>query len=64
MTESGLRQYDDVDPYEAAVRAWVNPGRAPGAHAAAKRGVRALMPLLARALDRMAAEQPQVPESR
>lgn len=55
-TEAGLRKYDALSPKDAAVRAWVTPGVRPEWDAQAKRIVRDVCPLLARALDRMAKE--------
>lgn len=52
-TPAGLRRFDDVDPAQAVVRAWTDPGRFPGWHARAQRVVRSAMPVLARALDRL-----------
>lgn len=47
-----LEMYDHLPPMEAALAAWVEPGRYPHLHEAKRRLVRAEMPLLARALDR------------
>lgn len=55
-TMSGLEKYDKLDPRDAVLMAWVNPGRNPRFHLAAQRRVRVEMPLLARALDRRAAD--------
>lgn len=49
--------YDQKDPVEAVVLAWTVPGACPPFHRAAKRVVAKHMPLLARALDRLAAER-------
>ncbi len=48
---------DGMPPAEAVVMAWTYPGRRPDWHAMCKAELRASMPLLARALDRLAAEQ-------
>lgn len=45
--------YDNLSPEEAARQAWIVVGRDPYTHQDAKRMVRVVMPLLARALDRM-----------
>ncbi|MQB01462.1 MAG: hypothetical protein GEU78_14415 [Actinobacteria bacterium] len=55
-TPQGLRQYDHLPAAEAAVRAWTMPGRFPGWHSRMQRRVRRGMPVLGRALDRLAAE--------
>jgi len=52
-TPSGLRKYDHLPPAEAARRAWTTAGNHPEWDAACKDEVRNLLPLLARALDRM-----------
>ena len=57
FTESGLRQYDNLEPAEAVLRAWNTPGPRPDWHAKAQKKVREAMPVLARALDRMASER-------
>lgn len=46
--------YDRLPPEEAALRAWTRPGRHPDYHESCRQLVRAFMPLLARALDRLA----------
>lgn len=56
-TPRGLRRYDDLPPAEAVVQAWTSPGPRPDWHHACVAEVRAAMPLLARALDRLADEQ-------
>lgn len=53
VSPQGLLRYDRLPPAEAARRAWTNAGTNPQAHRAAKDHVRMVMPLLARALDRM-----------
>lgn len=55
-TPEGLRKHDRLSAQESVVRAWGDPGRHPGWHEAAKGDVRRAMPLLARALDRLAKE--------
>lgn len=44
-------------PSEAVLEAWINPGPVPAWHRAAQQEVRDAMPVLAAALDRMAAER-------
>lgn len=53
VTLEGLRKYDKVPVEEAIKLSWNNPGVYPIAHEEAKQLVRDVMPLLARALDRM-----------
>lgn len=53
VTEQGPRKYDRLKPADAARTAWETAGSHPGWDADAKETVRALCPLLARALDRM-----------
>lgn len=53
VTEAGLRKFDSLPPEVAALKAWTDAGVAPQWHEASKRELRDLMPLLARALDRM-----------
>lgn len=55
-TPSGLKQLDELEPAHAVLHAWVTPGPSPEWHDRAKASVRATMPLLARALDRLQAE--------
>lgn len=55
-TPEGLRQYDGLPAAEAALKAWVDTGGNITWHCEKKDEVRRLMPLLARALDRLAAE--------
>ena len=54
-TPSGLRQYDHLPPVNAILAAWLEPGLNPAWHEQAKAATRDAMPLLARALDRLAA---------
>ncbi len=56
-TPDGLRRYDHLPPAEAAVKAWTEAGPHPAWHKMAHRAAAEAMPLLARALDRMAAER-------
>lgn len=56
VSEAGLRKYDDLPAAEAAVKAWTTPGNNPDWNAERMEDVRAAMPLLARALDRLANE--------
>ena len=55
-TPAGLRSLDDEDALAAIVSAWTVPGPRPRWHQAAQGEVRRAMPVLARALDRAAAE--------
>lgn len=57
VTFGGLRKYDDLPPADAAAKAWATAGSHPGWDADAKATVEALCPVLARALDRLVAEQ-------
>jgi hypothetical protein len=57
-TPDGPHRYDHLPAAEAARQAWAEPGRHSGWHEQMRDRVRAAMPLLARALDRMAEEQP------
>lgn len=54
VTAEGLVKYDHLEPVDALVRAWTTPGRYPYWHARAQHVVRQAMPLLGRALDRLA----------
>ena len=54
-TRNGLRSYDHLEPLEAIRQAWHEPGAQPEYHEVVKTKVRALMPLLARSLDRLPA---------
>ena len=51
-----LKMYDGLPPEEAVAAAWLIMGRNPNYHVQKKAEVRNAMPLLARALDRMAEE--------
>lgn len=53
VTYKGLRKYDDLPALEAVVKAWTTLGRNPRAHLFAQDKVRDLMPVMARALDRV-----------
>ena len=55
-TPDGVRQFDELDPLQAALMAWVVAGEQPGWHRQAQDAVRRAMPLLGRALDRAAAQ--------
>lgn len=57
VTPSGLHGMDQLPPEEALVRAWTVPGRNPAWHRLTVRVVRDAMPLLARALDRLAEDR-------
>lgn len=50
---NNMSMYDELSPDEAARRAWIVQGPSPRIHEDARRTVREVMPLLARALDRM-----------
>jgi hypothetical protein len=54
VTEEGLTQYDDLTPGEAVLMAWTEAGNNPRWHTLRQDDVRAEMPVLARALDRLA----------
>ena len=56
VTSGGLRKYDNLPPADAALKAWTTAGSHPEWDAACKREVRNLLPLLARALDRLERE--------
>lgn len=56
VTRAGLQAYDHLPPAEAALAAWVNPGSHERWHAKCRAELWGSMPLLARALDRMAAD--------
>lgn len=49
--------YDHLPALEAALQAWTTPGPDPFYHEAVKHGIRQIMPLLGRALDRAAQER-------
>ena len=57
VTRKGLQSYDHLPAIEAIRQAWHEPGAQPGYHKKVQTQVSALMPLLARALDRMEDEQ-------
>lgn len=57
ITQNGLKKYDLLSPVDAVIKAWTNPGSNEWWHANAKHDVRQSMPLLARALDRLAKEK-------
>lgn len=57
VTRAGLQAYDHLPPAEAVLAAWVNPGSHPRWHAEARAELWGSMPLLARSLDRLAAER-------
>lgn len=57
VTRAGLKQYDHLSPEDAVLKAWTDPGTNPGWHYAMKRDLHKSMPLLARALDRLAESQ-------
>lgn len=56
VTESGLRQYDHLEPVQAVLAAWNAPGPRPDWHLRMRLEVTNAMPLLARALDRLTQE--------
>lgn len=56
-----VTMYDDLPPAEAAAKAWNVAGDRPDYHRRAQEVVRDMMPLVARALDRM--EKPAAPAS-
>lgn len=53
-TPAGLHQYDSLPAVQAVVKAWTVPGGHPDWHDAMREHVRLEMPVLARALDRLA----------
>lgn len=53
ITKTALHRLDDLDPAEAIRRAWELVGLYPLHHFEAQAIIRATMPLLGRALDRM-----------
>jgi hypothetical protein len=55
-TPTGMTRYDHMPPAEAVVLAWTKPGPRPDWHEKMCERVRLEMPLLARALDRLARE--------
>jgi len=56
VTDEGLRKYDHLTPCAAALKAWTDAGSNPVWHHTCRHEVRKSMPLLARALDRLASE--------
>jgi hypothetical protein len=52
-------QFNAMPPVAAVRRAWTDRGNNPRYHKTSQRMVRAYMPLLAEALDRLAAQPPQ-----
>lgn len=56
ITREGLFQYDHLPAAEAALQAWTVEGKYPPYHHHIQNEIRAHMPVLARALDRMAVE--------
>lgn len=56
VSYAGERIYDHLPAREAVLRAWTVPGSNPTWHESARREVAGVMPLLARALDRLARE--------
>ena len=60
-TPEGLRRYDHLPALNAVVAAWTEPGQRPEWHEKMRERVRLEMPLLARALDRAAAERQEAP---
>lgn len=55
VTQSGIEMYDHLTPAEAVLAAWSNPGSSPEWHERTQAIVRANMPVMARALDRLTA---------
>lgn len=53
VSEEGLKQFDDLPPLMAVALAWSNPGKYPTWHYRMQQIVRAHMPVLGRALDRL-----------
>lgn len=53
VTAAGLRKYDHLPPAEAARRAWSQSGNHPEWDRQRKEDMRDMLPLLARALDRL-----------
>lgn len=53
VTDAGLAQFDDLSPGEAVIMAWSESGDNPRWHHKMQDDVRAQMPVLGRALDRM-----------
>ena len=52
-----IRGYDALPPAEAVAAAWANAGPHPDYHRRMQEQVRARMPMLGRALDRLAREK-------
>lgn len=57
VTPEGMAQFDGMDPVDAVVAAWTRPGRNPAWHRYKQVLVHDDMPLLARALGRLAQER-------
>ena len=55
-TPEGLRSLDHLEPADAVLRAWTEPGPHPEWHERTRAELHLAMPLLARALDRLEAE--------
>ena len=62
VTPRGLRKFDHLPPCEAVIAAWTSVGSNPSWGSDAIAETRAVMPLLARALDRMVRQQQLVDE--
>jgi hypothetical protein len=56
-SSTGVRKFDHLSPAEAVQRAWLDPGNHPDWHRRMQERVRLEMPVLARALDRLAKER-------
>jgi len=56
-TARGLTKFDGLPPEEALARAWSQPGSHPRWHRLTQQVVRDCMPLVARALDRLAEQR-------
>jgi hypothetical protein len=54
VTQEGLKQYDNLPAGMAVLMAWSESGSNPNWHEAMQEDVRKKMPVLARALDRLA----------
>lgn len=54
VTPGGLQKFDKLPPPVAAASAWMDGGRNPAFHEIRRQEMRLTMPLLARALDRLA----------
>ena len=57
VTPEGLARFDDLTPVQAVVKAWTVPGSHPDWHNHMKAMLSNQMPVLARALDRLAKEE-------